>query len=192
MLCWSCWRIDHSKDSLKAPQLNRRGQLTGKHTCSPIQTWKKTTTNKASILFFTNPHIVPPIYPPQNMAPTIRWNYYAVRRGSQPDSRGVCETWEEATVHCAGEKGKKKVPIKHKGFTRRADADAHVDFANDADADARAKAGAVNNHKGTLDDGQQTPLSSVNSRASSHAASPIAPPLTRAAAAKQGKLPPFK
>jgi hypothetical protein len=44
-------------------------------------------------------------------------------------------TWEEATVHCTGEKGKKKVSIKYKGFTRRADADACVDFANDADAD---------------------------------------------------------
>jgi len=126
------------------------------------------------------------------MAPTIRWNYYAVRRGTQSDSRGVYETWEEATVHCTGEKGKKKVSIKYKGFTRRADADAYIEFANDTDADAYAKAGAANNHKGTLDDGQKTPLSSVDSRASSHAASPIAPPLTRAAAAKQGKLPPFK
>ena len=70
------------------------------------------------------------------MSPTIRWNYYAVRRGTQPDSRGVYDTWEEATVHCTGEKGKKKVPIMYKGFTRRVDADAYVDFENDTDADA--------------------------------------------------------
>jgi hypothetical protein len=75
----------------------------------------------------------------------------------------VYETWEEATVHCTGEKGKKKVSIKYKGFTRRADADAYVEFANDTDADDYARAGAANNHKGTLDDGQKTPLSSVNS-----------------------------
>jgi len=92
------------------------------------------------------------------MAPTIRWNYYAVRRGTQPDSRGVYETWEEATAHCTGEKGKKKVSIKYKGFTRRSDADAHVNFASDTEADEHARIGAANNHKGTLDDGQQTPL----------------------------------